>query len=158
MILLCPKKPVPKWWLVFPFPQRNVKSSAGSLPPLSHLTSCTPTKSNYTLLILLIPFSMNLTYRDSWHSKLQSHVHFPLLRPFQGILPIRTACVVFCNMLDSLRWVVSPHAQPTNLRTAPCRISATAYSIYSQLPSTSGDLLLHLQPENAPCRGDKGPT
>jgi hypothetical protein len=28
-----------------------------------------------------------------------------------------------------------PHAQPPSWRTAPCRLSAVAYSIYSQLPS-----------------------
>jgi hypothetical protein len=32
----------------------------------------------------------------------------------------------------------------------------TAYSIYSQLPSISGGLLLHPQPEDVPCHGDKG--
>jgi hypothetical protein len=30
--------------------------------------------------------------------------------------------------------------------------------LYSQLPSISGGRLLHPQPEDAPCRGDKGPT
>jgi hypothetical protein len=33
-----------------------------------------------------------------------------------------------------------PHAQPPSWRTTPCRLSATAYSIYSQLPSISGGL------------------
>jgi hypothetical protein len=37
-------------------------------------------------------------------------------------------------------------------------LSATAYSLYSQLPSISGGRLLHLQPEDATCHGDKGPT
>jgi hypothetical protein len=31
-------------------------------------------------------------------------------------------------------------AQPPSWRTAHCRLSATAYSIYSQLPSVSGEL------------------
>jgi hypothetical protein len=33
-----------------------------------------------------------------------------------------------------------PHAQPPSLRTTPCQLSATAYSIHtsSQLPSISG--------------------
>jgi hypothetical protein len=30
--------------------------------------------------------------------------------------------------------------------------------IDSQLPSKTGGFLLHPQPEDAPCRGDKGPT
>jgi hypothetical protein len=37
-------------------------------------------------------------------------------------------------------------AQPQNLRTIPCRLSATTYS---QLPSISGNLLRHPQPEDA---------
>jgi hypothetical protein len=51
-----------------------------------------------------------------------------------------------------------PHAQHPSWRTTPCRLSATAYSIYSQLPSIPGGCVLHPQPEDAPCRGDKGPT
>jgi hypothetical protein len=39
----------------------------------------------------------------------------------------------------------------------PCRLSATAYSIYSQLPSKTGGRLLHPQPEYAPCLGDRNP-
>jgi hypothetical protein len=44
------------------------------------------------------------------------------------------------------------HAQPQRWST-PCRLSASAYSIYSHLLSISGDRLLHPQPEDAPCRG-----
>jgi hypothetical protein len=33
-----------------------------------------------------------------------------------------------------------PHAQPPSWRTTPCRLSATVYSIYSQLPPVSGGL------------------
>jgi hypothetical protein len=33
-----------------------------------------------------------------------------------------------------------PHAQPPSWRTTSCRLSATAYSIYSQLPSVPGGL------------------
>jgi hypothetical protein len=33
-----------------------------------------------------------------------------------------------------------PHAQPPSWGTIPCRLSATAYSIYSQLPSVPGRL------------------
>jgi hypothetical protein len=47
---------------------------------------------------------------------------------------------------------------PSSWRTTLCWLSTTAYSIYLQLPSISGGHLLHLQPEDAPCHGDKGPT
>jgi hypothetical protein len=40
------------------------------------------------------------------------------------------------------------HAQPPSWRTTPFRLSATAYSIYSQLPSISGGRLLHPQPKD----------
>jgi hypothetical protein len=53
--------------------------------------------------------------------------------------------------------VVSPRPTP-KLEDDPCQLSATAYSIYSQLPSISGGQLVHPQPEDAPCRDDKGPT
>jgi len=39
-------------------------------------------------------------------------------------------------------------------RTAPCQPCATAYSIYSQLPSTWRPFL-QPQPEDASCRGDR---
>jgi hypothetical protein len=50
-------------------------------------------------------------------------------------------------------WVVSPKQ---NSHTG--RLPVTAYSKYSQLPSTSGGCLLRPQPEDAPCYGDMGPT
>ena len=39
---------------------------------------------------------------------------------------------------------------------SPCRLSAAAYSIYSQLTSILRPLF-HPQPEDAPCRGDRDP-
>jgi hypothetical protein len=51
-----------------------------------------------------------------------------------------------------LRWGLLAPAQPPSWKATPCRLSATAYSIYSQLPSISGDRLPHPQPEDAPCR------
>jgi hypothetical protein len=50
------------------------------------------------------------------------------------------------------------HAQPSSWKTTPCRLFAIAYSVFSQLPSMSGDRQLHPQPEDAPCRGDKRTT
>ncbi|XP_069668946.1 dynein axonemal heavy chain 6 isoform X3 [Periplaneta americana] len=50
-----------------------------------------------------------------------------------------------------------PFIQPPSWRTTPHRLSATAYSIYSQLPSISGGRLLDPQPEDSPCRGDRDP-
>jgi len=37
-------------------------------------------------------------------------------------------------------------------------LSTTAFSVYSQLPSMPEGHLLHPQPADAPCHGDKGAT
>jgi hypothetical protein len=52
--------------------------------------------------------------------------------------------------------LLAPRQTP-NLEYHPYRLSAIAFSIYLQLPSVSGGDILHAQPENAPCRGDKNP-
>jgi hypothetical protein len=74
----------------------------------------------------------------------------PQLRPFQRIRPISRPYITFCNkVIFSVRicWL---HAQLQSWRTTPCVLSATAYSIYSQLHSISGGRLLHPQPEDVP--------
>jgi hypothetical protein len=48
--------------------------------------------------------------------------------------------------------LLAPRPTP-KLEDHPCRLSATAYSIYSRLPSISGGHLLHPQPEDAPWDG-----
>jgi hypothetical protein len=79
--------------------------------------------------------------------------HFPVFRLYQTIRPVPRLCVVFRNKYRVLWFgVVSP-----NLRTTHCRMSKTAYSIYSQLPSIYGGRLLYPQAEDAPCRGKSGP-
>jgi len=50
-----------------------------------------------------------------------------------------------------------PLVQPQSWMTTPCRLSATAYSIHSQLPSTCGGRLIHPQHKNASCRDDRDP-
>jgi len=42
-------------------------------------------------------------------------------------------------------------------RLTPCRLSATSYSIYSQLPYISRGRLLHSQLEDTSCHGDRNP-
>jgi len=68
--------------------------------------------------------------------------------------------VTFRNKLYpffTLRSYQPPIRHP-NQRTSPCRLSTIAYSIYSELPSMSGGLLLHPPPEETPCLGDRGAT
>jgi hypothetical protein len=58
MILLCTKNPVPNSCFSFPFPQKNVHSPAGSVPPPLHLTTYTPSKSK---LYFEISFATSLS-------------------------------------------------------------------------------------------------
>jgi hypothetical protein len=68
------------------------------------------------------------------------------------------SCVQFRNMQFFSRWgVLNPLLTPQDGAT-PCRLSATAYSIYPQPPCISGGLFLHPQPDDKPCRGDRGPN
>jgi hypothetical protein len=53
-----------------------------------------------------------------------------------------TFCKIFFMVRD-----VRPMPTPPSWRTTPFRLSKTAYSVYSQLTSISGGLLLHLQHE-----------
>ena len=48
-ILCCTKNRLPNWWFSLPFPLKKLKSPVLTVPPLSHLTSCTSTKSNLYL-------------------------------------------------------------------------------------------------------------
>jgi hypothetical protein len=74
------------------------------------------------------------------------------IRPWQSLL------INFCNKLIFYDYeLLAPRPTPS-LRTTPSWLSATAYLIYSQLPSISGGCLLQPQPEDAPCHGYKGPT
>jgi hypothetical protein len=64
---------------------------------------------------------------------------------------------ILTGLIFTMRNLI-PHAQPSSWRTTPCRVSVTAYSVYSQLPSVSGGRLLHSHLEDAPYRDDKRPT
>jgi hypothetical protein len=51
--------------------------------------------------------------------------------------------------------LLAPRPTPS-WRTTPCRLSVAAYSVDSHLTSKAGGRPFHLQPEDAPCCGDKG--
>jgi hypothetical protein len=114
-----------------------------------------PTNLTYILIFLShLPWA-NLRYTDILHST------------YQISYPFSVAYVVYLNNPSTSEALTSSffydeelksHAQPPSWRTTPCRLSATAYSVYSQPPSIYGGRLLHPQPEDAPCHGDKGPT
>jgi hypothetical protein len=103
------------------------------VPPFSHLT-CTSTKSN-----LRLPNSLATVSYE------------PIL---QGFLTFHVPNLM--SIFRCLEGLLAP-AQSPSWRTTRCRLSATAYSVYLQLRSISGCRLLHPQPVDAPCRGDKVP-
>jgi hypothetical protein len=68
----------------------------------------------------------------------KSHALFPLLWSRQRISPCPRHFETFRNKSPFCgEWLL---AQPPSWRTTPCRLFATAYPIYSQLPSVSGGL------------------
>jgi hypothetical protein len=83
----------------------------------------------------------------------KSHIHFLSLRSFiPGIRPGPRLLVIFRNKLIFYgEELLAPRSTP-QLEDHP--LSA----VRDCLPSISGGRLLHPQPEDAPCRGDKGPT
>jgi hypothetical protein len=56
----------------------------------------------------------------------------------QRIRPGLRLCLIFPNKFIFYGEGLQPHAQPPSWRTASCRLSAAAYSIYSQLISIAG--------------------
>jgi hypothetical protein len=75
---------------------------------------------------------------------------------FQAIRPGPRLCVVFRNTDFYGGRLLAP-AQPPSWRTTHCLLSATTYSIHSQLPSISAGHLLYPQPGDALYCGENGP-
>jgi hypothetical protein len=74
-----------------------------------------------------------------------------LLTSFQRTSPSPWPCEIFLNMSSFYG------GELLALGPTVYRLSATVYSIHLQLSCTSGGLLLHPYPEDAPCRGDRDP-
>ena len=122
---------------------------------MSHLTSCTPHKSNsylanslaaaviepalHRLLTFQVPNLMSL-FHYLGHTKESVQA--------QGKCSCHVTKPAF--MVRSCQHLTQPPSQ----RTTPCQLSVTAYSIYSQLPLPYWRPPLQPQPEHAPCCGD----
>jgi hypothetical protein len=77
-------------------------------------------------------------------------------RSFQRIRPSPRNCVIFNKKVFFYgEDLFAPRPTP-KLENHPCQPPTTA-SIHSQLPSVSRGRLHHLQPEDAPYRGDRNP-
>jgi len=136
---------------------RKTITPAFTVPTLYHLISCTLTKSHlyianslaaaignpalYRLLTFQVPSNMSLfrlRMRDTFSRNTP-----PLRSEWGSSLPPDFFCLqrkhlnlwVILNMCFLRRGVVSTSPNPPNCRTTPRRLSAAAYSIYSQLPS-----------------------
>jgi hypothetical protein len=69
----------------------------------------------------------------------KASVSFSLGRLSKESVQVRGPLWDFVTSLFLTARSCKPHAQPPSWRTSPCRLSGTAYSIYWQLPSISGD-------------------
>ena len=130
------KNPVPNWWFSFPFHRKNYNPLLLPCPLLSHLTSSTPTKSNlylanslaaavnepalYRLLSFQVPNLMSL---------------FRWLGRTKVLIQVRGKGSWFATKTVFAMRGFQHIAQTPSWRTIPCRLPATAYSIYSPLPS-----------------------
>jgi hypothetical protein len=117
-----------------------VYSPAGSVPPPSHLTYCTPIKCNlYFHISLQTVIKEPTVYKTAYSLYSESHIHIPSLGPFiRRIRPGPRLCLIFhSKFIVYGEGLLAPRPTP-KLENHPCRLSTTAYSIYSQLPSTAG--------------------
>jgi hypothetical protein len=121
------------------------------VPLFCHLTTCTPRKSDTCLLHLLL---LTLAYGDSSHSKFQISCPFSNMQFVPKDLFVRRPVKHYATCIF-LQWGVNySFAQPLSWITH-CLLSITTHSVYAQPPSVSGTRLLRLQPEDAPCTGNR---
>jgi hypothetical protein len=80
-----------------------------------------------------------------------------IVNPFSSSEPLRQVQLylvgfnlALCTEAGFLLYVVDMYVFITSWRITPCHLSATAYSVYSQLPFIPGGCLLHPQPEAMP--------
>jgi hypothetical protein len=127
-------------------------------PSPSHLTSCTPTKSN---LYFSNPPTTDFTVSTLQAPNIprtKSHVLFPLLGSCQRIRPGLRCIETFHNkLLFYSKGLIAPRPTP-KLEYHP--LSAVRNCLFNILIATLciWRPSLHPQPEDVPCHGDKGPT
>jgi hypothetical protein len=107
------------------------------VPPPSHLTSCTPTKSNLYLVT-----SLEIVIREPALYKLLTFHNTNLVSIFRRLGRLSKESVQVRGSIEIVvtnLFVYGEGLSVPRWRTSPCHLSAAAYSIYSQLPSTVGD-------------------
>jgi hypothetical protein len=136
-----------------------VYSPAGSVPPPSHLNSCTPTKSNlYFDSSFDTVTSEPALYKLLTFYVLSLIVLIPSLRLFiQGISPSSRLIFMFHNRFIFYGEVLLAPRQTPNLEDHPlssvrvCLFNVFASNLHSWRPS------LYPRPEDVPCCGDRDP-
>ena len=89
----------------------------------------------------------------SIYSQLPSIFKAAPRNPQAGGPPLVCCLRLLIQYIRSYPQYLKPFLQTPSRRIAPCRLSVTVYSTYSQLPS----IFLHPQPEDTPCRVDRLP-
>ena len=118
------------------FTEKNIIPCSYCSPPLSPLNSCTPTKSNLYLVNSLAAVVREPDlYRLSNIPCTEPHCLFPLFRLYQRVSSGPRHLFMFHNYANFYgEKRLAPHPTP-GWGTTPFQLYATAYSIYSQLPS-----------------------
>ena len=124
------------------------------MPHLSHLTSCTPIKSNsYLTNSLAAAVSVTALYRHLTFHISKFMFLFCCVGRTEDWIQVRDKCSrIITNQF--LQWGVV-NTLP-NLQTTPCWLSATAYWVHLQLPSILEAVPPSI-PEDTPCCGDTDP-
>lgn len=115
----------------------KVHSQISNFPPPVHVLNKMEASQSYSLEI-----HFNIIHGPEPCRLHTFQVQFPFLTSFKRINPSPRLCEIFSDAV-SCRDVELLATRPTNkLEDTPFRMSTTAYSVYYQLPSLSGDHLL----------------
>jgi hypothetical protein len=121
--------------------------------PLPHLTSCTPTKSNlYLANSLAAGWKWTLPIQAPNIPCTESHIPFPFFRSCQNISPGSRHICMFSDY-TSFYGGTSPNPQAWSHLLGCPRLLIQYIRSYPPYWRP----FFHPQPEDAPCRCDKGP-
>ena len=128
------------------------------MPPLSHLTFCTPTKSNLYL-------AHSLATVNNWPCAIQapyiprtkSHVPYPLLRSYQRPVQARGTYICFVQKGQFLRLAVVINSPKPQAGGPPVFCCPRMFIQYIRSYCPYWRPFLHPQPEDALCPGDRDP-
>jgi hypothetical protein len=106
-------------------------------------------------LILLLLFSVNLTYETCDISNCNIYAHFLLLTWFQRICTSKTPWVIFCGTLSlySKELFASPELKAWGLLNANCSWLPIGYT-GSYPPLSEGISSMHKLPQDMQCLSD----